>query len=159
MENEINTSGSQPQEQTQPAQAEDKPAEKLFTQEEVNEIIRKRLAKEKAKAQQTQPQDTKPEQLTDAELLKRSNYLDCKEYVLNNSLSVDLLEVLDTSDFAAFKEKADMLQKITNESAPAYPFVHDGGELLKISDPDAEIKQAFSKSAAHIPKQFNSLTE
>lgn len=126
-------------------------AERLFTQEEVNEIIRKRLAKEKAK-------EASSSSANDAELTARASRLDCKEYILNNGLSMDLLDVIDTSDVAAFKEKAAKIKDVIDKAVPAYPTVKDGGSVRKVEeDPDAAIKKAFSKGAAHKPKQWNEL--
>ena len=123
-------------------------AEKLFTQEEVNEIIRKRLAKEKAKAETVSANDP--------ELTARAARLDCKEYILDNGLSMDLLDVIDTSDVAAFKEKAAKIKEVIDKATPAYPTVKDGGSVNNLpEDPDAAIRKAFSKGAAHKPKQYN----
>ena len=74
----------------QPDQGEK--SERLFTQAEVNEIVRKRIAKEKAK----QPEQAAPA-FDDAELTARANRLDCREFLLDNGLSPDLLDVIDTT--------------------------------------------------------------
>lgn len=130
------------------AQADEPKAERTFTQEEVNEIIRKRLAKEKAKTETSSS-------VNDEELTARASRLDCKEYILDNGLSMDLLDVIDTSDVAAFKEKAAKIKKVIDNSV-SYPAVKDGGSPNKLpDDPDAAIKKAFSKGAAHKPKKFN----
>lgn len=122
-------------------------AEKLFTQEEVNEIIRKRLAKEKAKEAPA---------IDVAELTARSNRLDCKEYIIDNGLSMDLLDIIDTSDVAVFKEKAAKIVTVVNNAVPAYPTVKDGGENLKpLNTEDEAIRKAFSKKGTvHKPKNY-----
>lgn len=118
--------------------------ERLFTQKEVEAIITKRLAREHAKVKESVT--------TDEELTARANLLDCKEYVLNNGLSVDLLDILDTTDVAAFKAKAEKLH--TMSSRPAlYPYVKDGGEPVKQDFESEAIKKAFA-GAAHIPKKY-----
>lgn len=147
MENE-NTNNITDNENTQPVQAE----EKLFTQAEVNEIVRKRLAKEKAKAQP----ETKPAEapaIDDAALTARSNRLDCKEYILNNGLSTDLLDVIDTSDVNVFIEKVSKLTELMPKQG-SYPEVEDRGEVTHLPDPDSAIRSAF-KNTAHKPKEFN----
>lgn len=78
------------------------PSEKLFTQEQVNEIIRKRLERQKESS------------LNEEELIRREKELDsrekafeCKKYLSSNGYPSELLEVIDTSDVEKFKEKAD----------------------------------------------------
>ena len=119
--------------------------ERLFTQKEVEAIITKRLARVHAKV--------KDSVTTDEELTARANLLDCKEYVLNNGLSVDLLDILDTTDVAAFKAKAEKLQDIQAAKAASYPIVKDGGEV-RVPDVEQEaIRKAFA-GAAHTPKKY-----
>ena len=150
MEENTNTNieqqtSAQDQEQTK---APDQ-GEKLFTQEEVNEIVRKRLAKEKAKAQpETQPAAAPA--IDDAALTARSNRLDCKEYLLNNGLSLDLLDVIDTSDVSAFIEKCGKVKDAVKQTA-YYPNVRDAGEVeLPASD---DLRDVFFSKAGHTPKK------
>lgn len=122
-------------------------AERMYTSAEVNEMIRKRLAREKKKAANG----------NDAEVQLRSARLDCKEYVIDNGLPKELLDVIDTSDFAAFKEKAEkmrgVISKTAEESAPGYPDVKDGGSVPRIHDDSGEFAKAFSGAVKHKPKQ------
>lgn len=122
------------------------PAEKLFTQSEVDKIISQRIAREKAKEPQPAPA------IDEAALNARSNMLDCKEYVINNGLSMDLLDILDTSDVQGFKEKAEKLKTIINKTV-LYPEVEDRGEVLQLDHDDDALIAAF-KNSAHKPKQF-----
>ena len=79
--------------------------ERLFTQDEVNEIVKKRLSREKnGQLEEIQ------EKLEDIE--KRENFLKIKTYVMEQGLPVELLSVIDTSDFELFKEKADVINSI-----------------------------------------------
>ena len=128
--------------------AQEQPKEKLFTQAEVDEILRKRLAREKAKEAAPSPTTA-----SDAELTARSNRLDCKEFILDNGLSPDLLDVIDTSNVEVFKEKVSKLQGIMPKVG-SYPEVADNGEVLHVSDPDSDIRKAFANTQ-HIPKNFN----
>ena len=92
--------------------------------------------------------------LTDADLTARSNRLDCKEYLLNNGLSMDLLDVIDTSDSAAFIEKVEKVSGIVEEvSRNSYPVVPDGGE--PIVSPVDNVRTAFFNNAGHKPKIKN----
>lgn len=75
---------------------------KLFTQEQVNEIIRKRLERQKESS------------LNEEELVRREKELDarekafeCKKYLSLNGYPSELLDIIDTSDVEKFKEKAD----------------------------------------------------
>lgn len=126
--------------ETQPEQAE----EKLFTQAELDKIVKQRIAREKAK----EPAPA----INEAELTAKANWLDCKEYVLDNGLSMELLDIIDTSDVQVFIDKVSKIQSITPAS---YPVVYDAGEVQNMPGLDAAIKEAF-KNTAHKPKQkFN----
>ena len=128
---------------TQPIQAE----EKLFTQSEVNEIVKKRLARVKDLGSEEQVS------ITDHDLTARSNRLDCKEYLLNNGLSTALLDVIDTSNKDAFIEKVEALSGIVKEAkVNSYPAVHDSGEPITITAPDS-VKSAFFNKDGHKPKK------
>lgn len=128
---------------TQPIQAE----EKMFTQSEVNEIVRKRLAREKERL------SGEPSAITDTDLITRSNRLDCKEYLLNNGLSTALLDVIDTSNKDVFIEKVEALSGIVKEAeVNSYPAVRDGGEPITITAPDS-VKSAFFNKGGHKPKK------
>ncbi len=78
------------------------PTEKLFTQEQVNEIIRKRLKDQKEAENNIQEINIREAQLT-----SRENRLNCREYLIEKDYPVELLDIIDTSDVKAFKDKAD----------------------------------------------------
>ena len=129
--------------ETQPKQAE----EKLFTQAELDKIVKQRIARERAK----EPAPA----VNEAELTARSNRLDCKEYLLDNGLPVDLLDIIDTSNVQVFAEKVSKLQSVSFINS--YPVVHDAGEIQHEVNSDAAIKEAFKKKAhkPKKPKEFN----
>ena len=129
----------------QPDQGEK--SERLFTQAEVNEIVRKRIAKEKAK----QPEQAAPA-FDDAELTARANRLDCREFLLDNGLSPDLLDVIDTTDSKVFIDKVTKLQGMMPKVG-SYPEVEDRGEVAHVSDPSEAIRAAF-QNTAHKPKEW-----
>lgn len=98
---------------------------KTFTQDEVNDIVSKRLAKEREKYAQ-QPHDEEREKALKA----RESRLDCREYLDSKKYPAALLEVLDTSDLDKFKTAVDtMVGKfpgvMQDHAAPPYA-VHTG---------------------------------
>lgn len=98
--------------------------EKLFTQEQVNEIVRKRLKDRKETDINAQELDTRAAELDtqSKELNARESRLNCKEYLLNNGYNSELLDIIDTSDVEEFKKKADkvsqMFGKMNQDVAP-----------------------------------------
>lgn len=75
---------------------------RTFTQEEVNAIIRERLAREREKSV---PQTDEREQKISA----RESRLDCREYISENSYPAALLDVFCTDNAESFKNSVDKL--------------------------------------------------
>lgn len=114
---------------------------KTFTQEEVNQIVSDRLKRERAKQNERLTDITdignsnKSEPRVNAEgsvkieerdrdLLARENVLQCRELLAKDSnYPKEFLDVLDTSDFKAFKEKADKLLKVFPSISPNAPHI------------------------------------
>ncbi len=94
------------QEQTNATRAETSGQDqgRTFTQEEVNAIVRDRLAREREKAA---PQTDEREQ----EISAREARLDCREYISENSYPAALLDVFCTDSFESFKNSVDKLLK------------------------------------------------
>lgn len=84
-----------------------KKSEKLFTQEEVNEIVKKRLNRQKVADNDVQELETREKTLKD-----RENRFSCKEYLLEKGYPAELLNVIDTTDVDNFKKKADKANDI-----------------------------------------------
>lgn len=80
--------------------------EKLFTQDEVNKIVSERLNRERQKAEPTE-QETR-----EAELSKRENRLECREYLLEKKYKEELLDILDISNADKFKETVEKLTEL-----------------------------------------------
>ena len=79
--------------------------EKFFTQEQVNQIVSERLARERSKAA-TEQATTDREKALDA----REQALKCRELVAGDKrYPAKLLDVLDTASFDSFKAQADKL--------------------------------------------------
>ena len=86
----------------------------LFTQEDINRIIRDRINKKKAKQEaemaealeQLRTELTQDVEAKTAELTTRENRLVCHQFLLDNELPIDLLEIIDTNEPDSFMEKA-----------------------------------------------------
>lgn len=108
---EIITQNTEQQPTTQPADKGDQGSSKMFTQEEVNNIVRDRLARERAK---NTPQEPTEEEKRVQDLNTRESKLACREYVMDQGLPRQLLDVLDTSNYEEFKSKADIVTGLLN---------------------------------------------
>lgn len=113
---------------------------RTFTQEEVNKIISERLAKERARGEAAQePTAGQREQL----LQERENRLTCQEFLREQGLREELLEILDTKEPAEFQAKAVRLLEIfpgadRNASPPpVFSQVTRGGSQELLGDPFA----------------------
>lgn len=115
MDENKDLSGTQ-QPDAQPAEKGEQGAGKLFTQTEVDNIIRERLARERAK---NSPQEPTEEEKRAKDLSIRENRLSCREYVMENHLPAELLDVLDTSDHENFIKNAEKLSGLLREDKPA----------------------------------------
>ncbi len=103
---------------TQTTQPEGNGTEKTFTQEQVNQIVSERLARERSKADTP---DTREQ-----ELAARENKLTCKEWISESHLPVELLDVFDTSDAEKFKTSIAALKK-------AFPMAFDPESISTVS--------------------------
>ena len=123
-------------------------AEKMFTQEQVNEIIRKRLRNQKEN-------NATAEQLSirEADLVSRESRLSCKEYLMEKGYPAELLDVLDTSDVELFKNKADKASNMFGVRNSVYvaPLASTEPSMCGNGDP---VSKAFAERKKHIPKAF-----
>lgn len=94
--------------------------EKKFTQADVDRIVKERLRRQRTNgALETNNENAaKEKELSEKEsdINLRENRLNCKEYLINNGMPVELLEIIDTSDSVSFKEKAQRAAKIMSGS-------------------------------------------
>jgi len=129
-------------------------AERLFTQEDVNRIVQKRLAGRKA--EQKANDEIIEERLTEAladrtkELDAKEHRLDCKSYLIDNGYSSDLLDIFDTSDVELFKKKVVAVNELYATKSHQYPSVKDGGEVVKVTGDN--VRSAFINTQPHKPK-------
>lgn len=113
--------------------------EKTFTQEEVNNIVQERLARERAKNEPT------PAEVREKELAARESAMTCKEYIAEKNYPKELLELFDTADQERFKQKVDKMKELfpgvfadPGKKPAIFTKGTNGGVGLGGSDPIAE---------------------
>lgn len=130
---------------TDPAGTGDK-SEKLFTQAEVNEIVRKRL--EKVKQDPPAPREPTELEKREAALAAKESRIQCQEYLIGNNLPMQLLDILDTSNPNEFNKRAEMVNSLIRAakgSDPLFEPSRGGAEF--------DIDAAFAK-VGHKPKDY-----
>ena len=145
MDEITNNQSSEQQLNTQPAENGDQGGGKLFTQAEVDKIIKERLARERAKAAPHEPTEA---QKREANLTARESRIECRAYLLDNSLPAELLDVLDTSDIAKFRRAAETIHGLMKSYKKPY--------VAPLYDPTIPInpKTGFEPGQKHKPKAY-----
>lgn len=94
--------------------------EKTFTQAEVDAIVTNRLARERKKllGEKTDEQNTNKTETKETELSRRENSLTCREFVIENNLPKELLEVFDTGNFESFKSSIEKITPLLKLNEP-----------------------------------------
>jgi hypothetical protein len=128
--------------------------EKTFTEEEVNEIVRKRLEryKEKHGTSEEAAQKLADLEAREADLNKRAFKLECAEYVRSKGYDADMLEIIDAEDIDTFKHKADRFSEMI-ESRPFRSAPPLGNPEMPEESIDDKLSDAFSFGSKHKPKQ------
>ena len=126
--------------------------EKLFSQAELDRIVKERLKRQKTKYDEEAAADLKRREADlnakEAELTARETKLLCKEYLAEKGYSKDLLEILEVSDFEAFKKKAEKVMQISAGSR------HKSAPISSIyEEAPADTGAGFSRSVKHTPKK------
>lgn len=80
--------------------------QKTFTQEEVNNIVQERLARERAKSEPS------PAEVREKDLAARESAMTCKEYVAEKNYPKELLELFDTADHEQFKKNVEKMAEL-----------------------------------------------
>lgn len=114
---EENVQGTQPENMGNMAHGESKNGEneRLFTQDEVNNIVQSRLAREKT--QMEKESETEYSQKM-AELQQRENKLLVKEKLSDRGMPSELADVLTCEDEDDINKKLDIIQKIYDKKEP-----------------------------------------
>lgn len=141
---------------TETVQESDGKNERLFTQEEVNQIIKKRLERRKEEVAETadQIQQRVDEAIAErnAELDRRASRLDCQEYLMKSGYPKELLDSIDTSDVEAFKQKADKVFNVFESRAKKVAPL--GSSEPIVTGSRSPIASAFAPDQKHTPKKF-----
>ncbi len=125
---------------------------KTFTPEEVNQIIKGRLARFKAKYEADSETMEEKSQLDEKEkaITLRENRVTCMEYVAENGHKKELLDILDTSDPERFKSQAEKIVELYGEpeQEKVYPGTKQNPATIrpKKTNPFPNVK--------HTPKQY-----
>lgn len=92
-------------------------SEKTFTQDEVNRIVSERLSRERAKAETPDNNDIAARE---ADLKRRENTFNCKEYLINEKLPQELLDVFSIDDIEKFKNNVEKIRPLLHDpNAPS----------------------------------------
>lgn len=145
MEEITNNQNSEQQPNTQPAENGNQGGERMFSQTEVNQIIKDRLARERAKAA---PQEPTEAEKREKDLTARESRLNCRAYLMDNNYPAELLDVLDTSDIEKFRKAAATISRLMKDQRPRY--IGPMGNLDTHHDP----KTGFEPDRKHTPKYW-----
>nr|WP_300805829.1 hypothetical protein [uncultured Acetatifactor sp.] len=117
---------------------------KLFTQQQVNEIVRERLARERAKAEPTAIDER------ETALKAREARLDCRDYLEELSKGgkaassvLGLLDILDTTDSEKFKQTVSALLELGAFNPQLEPLKIHPVDMRGGASPDDLIAAAF----------------
>ena len=138
---------------TQPADNGKGSGEKLFTQSDVDRIVRERLERDRAKRSPAEPTEAEKKE---AALTARESRLSCREHLLGSGLPSSLLDVLDTSNPQKFKSAldavsrhvADLVKEQASSFMPPAPLYNP---MVPVSDSSVS---GFDRGVKHKPKQY-----
>lgn len=95
--------------------------ERMFTQDEVNQIVKERLKREKAKPDPELSQRESAISEREHALSQRESALSCREYLVQNGYPAEFMEILDTSNIDEFKKKADRAAELMVRKTASAP--------------------------------------
>lgn len=139
---------------TQPTAENGKGGEKLFSQEDVNRIVKERLERDRAKrGNASAPAEPTEAEKKEAELNARETRLDCRAYLLERGYSPELLDILGTSNFEHFMKAADDVYRLVHESARQ---IAGPAPLYDNTPPTVEMPvTGFEHGRKHTPRQIH----
>lgn len=137
---EMSNVNTEQQPTTQPADNGTQGNERLFTQAEVDKIIKDRLARAKAT-----PKEPTEAEIRERELTARESRLSCREYLLSQGYPAELLDVIDTSDCEVFCKKADTVARLMRAKQRPEP--------MRSTEPAFPSGSGFD-TTRHKPRQF-----
>lgn len=128
--------------------------EKLFTQDEVNEIIRKRLKKYKGNEEKTEADPDRVSVLDQREkdLDRRSFELECREYIHEQGYNPEFMDFISADNIEDFKSKADGLSELVQRSNRFVP-PRFNPEMNNSFGEMENIRKGFSPEYRHEPKE------
>lgn len=153
MENETNAlHESSSEEKTTPsAEAQQ---EKLFTQAEVNAIVKDRLDRYKAKNKAEKDDQAATLQQTlqekEKELSEREKVLSCREYLRDKEYPAELISIISADNLEEFKKKADKAVQLLTRKEPSFM----PSPEFKTSEASAGSGRFTEKSFKHVPKKY-----
>ena len=136
---EMNEVNKESQPTTQPADNGNQGSERMFTQAEVDRIVKDRLARAKATPKEPTEAETRERELT-----ARESRLSCREYLIDKGYPADLLDVIDTSDIEGFKTKADTVSGLLNT----------GKQMNTADSPERQLLKARIAQERGIPAEL-----
>lgn len=137
---------------TDPADTEEK-GTKLFTQEEVNDIVRKRLERVR-----TEPREPSEAEKREQAIAARESRMECREYLEKFRFPKELADIIDTSNPEEFSRRATaanaMIEQIVKQRVQEYkdslPKPHY--PMADLADPIAAPTGSGFGSTKHTPK-------
>lgn len=120
-------------------------SERTFTQKEVNEIVKKRLSRKEKNINE------EVDKRVSDELEKRSNDLDCKEYLIENGYPKDFMEIFENENIDDFKIKVGKVMALIQANKKEIVPPLKNPEIGRFSDD--EYAKGFSVKE-HVPKKL-----
>lgn len=128
--------------------------ERLFTEDEVNDIVRKRLERYKEKHSTDEDVAKMAASLDErsAELDKRELEVNCRDFLCKNGFDPYMMEIIKADDFDDFAKKAYKLNQMIIDSKRAIPPAFNS-EMPQDDNSD-KIADAFSIDYRRKPKEI-----
>ena len=146
---DMNNVNTEQQPTTQPADNGTQGNERMFSQAEVDRIVRDRLARAKAAAKEPTEAELRERELADWE-----SRLACKEYLLSKGYPPALLNILNTSNPEEFNKRADMVFGLMNEHASRNPIFIEPVRSTEPNSLTGGSEPAGFEKTKHTPRPY-----